>query len=887
MSQPRWITPVGSLGTIAEESFFSTVVRAVDPDGNPVNYQFLAGELPAGMQLKSNGEVVGVPLNTDYDEITKTFVVRATNGISIADRTFSLTVVGQTLPRFMTAAGTLGFYYDGEPADYQLQFSVDSLPKDVELTIVSGQLPPGLSISSQGLISGVIIPDSNLPSNVEPGYDLTAFDLYPFDFISQSISKNYEFTLRLFNGQTQVTRTYSMYVVSRASLTADTTIWTADNNYLTADEMPYYTPYITNYPENGYIGTYRHDNFFAYQFQGAVYGEYNVDFDLVALEMPPSLAFNTNTGWLYGYLDNQGLTEKTWEFEVRIYNADNPSYISNPYRYSMKTVGNIENEVTWLNASLTPTTDGSIDLGSIKNGATSLFQILAATSADKKLFFRLKSGVYYGPEEVFGYGFAPYDTIPYDESIDVNTYGQYNLLPQGLELLSSGNISGRVSFNTFALDGGTTTFDMQRTSGLEPKETTFDLTFRFTVEAYTYDGSISVFKTFTIKVVRAYQEPYESLYMQAMPSLADREMITDLLQDTNIMEPSLIFRADDPYFGVSQRVVYTHAYGLKASTLNEYYQALELNHFRKMLTLGELKVAQALDENENVLYDVVYSEIVDTGVNGQGESPPQFVPVPYPFVDITDGSTLVKYVYPNSLIEMRNQVIDTVGQYGEILPLWMTTKQASGRILGFTKAWVIAYANPGKGNQLKYNIETRYTGNLNKVDFDVDRYTLDRQETKNWIVDEDGPGGGNWITAQTTTFDVLQHYQLTPVIYTGSGYAPGDRVKILGSQLNGTNGVNDISITVSSVGASGEILTAVYNGVVGELVNVSDYFNDISSVTLTGSGTGALFDISITQTSQDTTFDDNSLQFNSPVDMYDYTDKYNKYLVFPKTNILN
>jgi len=39
--------------------------------------------------------------------------------------------------------------------------------------------------------------------------------------------------------------------------------------------------------------------------------------------------------------------------------------------------------------------------------------------------------------------------------------GVYNKLPQGLQLLPSGDIAGRVSFNTFAVDLGTTTFDKE------------------------------------------------------------------------------------------------------------------------------------------------------------------------------------------------------------------------------------------------------------------------------------------------------------------------------------------------------------------------------------------------------------------------------------------
>jgi hypothetical protein len=37
---------------------------------------------------------------------------------------------------------------------------------------------------------------------------------------------------------------------------------------------------------------------------------------------------------------------------------------------------------------------------------------------------------------------------------------------------------------------------------------------------------------------------------------------------------------------------------------------------------------------------------------------------------------------------------------------------------------------------------------------------------------------------------------------------------------------------------------------------------------------------------QETTFDEGSMAFEEPVDMYDPTDRYDKYLVFPKSNIL-
>ena len=327
----------------------------------------------------------------------------------------------------------------------------------------------------------------------------------------------------------------------------------------------------------------------------------------------------------------------------------------------MTVSGPISTDITWL----TP-----VDLGNIDNGATSIFYVQAVNRDGLQLQYRLASG-------------------------------SDSRLPQGLQLLPSGNIAGRVSFDTFALDGGNTVFDVPNTTNIGPNstETTFDLTYTFTVNAYSTNGVVNVNRTFTIHVVRKYNEPYDNLYIQAMPPLDDRALLASLLQNSDIFTPNLIYRADDPNFGVATKVVYNHAYGLTASTLDSYVNALELNHYWKNLVLGQIKTARATDGAGNVIYEVVYSEVVDNLVNNSGVSVGKEVTLPYE----VDGD--IRTVYPNSLYDMRTQVIDSVGQVSNILPQWMISKQADGNILGFTPAWVIAYTKPGESGQIAYKIE--------------------------------------------------------------------------------------------------------------------------------------------------------------------------------------
>jgi hypothetical protein len=374
-----------------------------------------------------------------------------------------------------------------------------------------------------------------------------------------------------------------------------------------------------------------------------------------------------------------------------------------------------------------------------------------------------------------------------------------------------------------------------------------------------------------------------------MPPVADREFINSLIQNQDIFQPDLLYRPTDPNFGRATNVVYEHAFGLTASTIEEYYSSLYENHYWKNLTLGEIKVAQALDNNNKVIYEVVYSQVIDNLLNNEGQSVSKQVTLPYPVVDV--NSQEITTVYPNSLINMRDQVIDTVGQIANILPLWMTSKQTNGRILGFTPSWVLAYVKPGKGDQLAYYIRTKFGERLNLIDFEVDRYELDRLLSKNWDPAGDSTTGAWEPAAAETTFDLVNHYQLPEpndssfAFVGGIDYAVDDRILILGSQVGGVSGTNNITITVEQVDINGTIEQARATGF-APTFSTGDIYTNIAGTNITGIGTGATWDIEVVGADL-TTFDGSSVRFIAPVDMYSNTTDYDRYLVFPYKTILD
>jgi hypothetical protein len=870
MAQPVWVTDAGSLGTIPEGIFYSVPLLAydpADPDADNVFFRLIAGNLPEGVQIRDNGVLEGVPKTIAIVagvpgqvgvDVTSKFTVRAYTVITVnsqqivnrfRDRTFELTITGQDVPEFITPPGQLLQSYDGDWIRYQLQFDDGDLTDDVVVQVAAGTLPPGLTLSRTGLITGYVAPLE--PIGAIPGFDRYGFDRYPFDFPKNSASTNFAFTIEITDGKSSNLRDFSIFIWARESFTADTTYITADNTFLTADISTQQPPIILNAEPDvrNQLGTYRNDNWFAYQLIGFDYDDDAITYitanDSAGDQLPPGLQLDPETGWLYGYIPNLGITELTYNFFVRVAKTFEPDVISNAYQFEINIIGPVDTDVTWLTDS---------DLGSIDNGSTSTLAIRAVNAAGRELLYRLKPGGY-----------------PVNDSV------VYNKLPQGLSLLPSGIIAGRVSFNTFALDGGTTTFDNELNSFLTTDPTTFDLTCTFTVEAYSTDGLISVFKTFTVKVNREYNEPYNNLYIKAMPPIEDRALIDSLIQNSDIFKPNYIYRPDDANFGVAKSVIYWHAYGLTAATYADYVTSLSINHYLKNLTLGQIETARALDSNGNVLYEVVYSRIIDNLVNDQGQSVSKNLTLPYP---VNNGNTFTTTVYPNSLINMRDQVIDSVGKVSEILPRWMTSKQENGRVLGFTPAWVIAYTQPGRSKEIAYNISEQFENQLNRVDFEVDRYELDRLLSIHWDSETE-----QWTPEPAeTTFDSVLHYQIT-AFSPGLGYAIGDQITINGTAVGGVTGTNNIVLTVADVNQFGGITYIFVNQNVAPLLSSGNTYLAVTQTSTSGSGVGSSFDFEVGGGNL-TTFDQSSMRFEAPVDQYTNTDAFDRYLIFPQRTIL-
>jgi Putative Ig domain len=793
MAQPIWITPSGSLGTYPFSVPLSLLVVATPVlPATSLTYSLLAGSLPSGTSLNTNlGLIAGTPALVT-SSTTYTFTIRATDNLgNIRDRTFSIGVTGNVTPAITTPSGVLLTTQDSVWTQIQLQYSNPDPTNPVLIELQEGSLPPGLEINALGLIQGYPQPPTinvTLPlittiatqteaatnsiycltiSGITPGRQIV-FDSGVFggivagqtyyvktintsnNTITVSITQNgetaivsddtgvmsvtlppvsqgqpairtFSFVIRLLSPLGGNVVNYSITVVNQNTPVSqggpgkppNSRIPTLLNTRpLTITINPndtYYGYYIlppVSPSVNAEIGTIQSDNFFAFKLIG-------YDFDGNPLQyiyngLPSWLTGDPITGWITGnpQLSLPGLNN--YSFTVSVRKSSFNTISSQNFNFAFNLSKDITGKITWLTPS---------NLGSVFNEEISTLKV--AATCDTPIDYRIVDGS----------------------------------LPPNLTLLSNGEITGYIA--------------SQPTSSLLAVGD--NTTFTFTVEAYSPSyGIINSQKTFTLNVVQEFGQPTDILYIKAAPSLPDRVIIDSLLQDTTLIPDSMVYRADDINFGKANDVVYEHAYGIYASDIQEYLASITINHYWRNITLGELKTAVAKDSNGNIIYEVVYSQVIDNLQNPQGVSVSKEINWPRPidlglgpwYTSITDIFTSYETVlgqsyytslspgyarnlYPNSLYNMRTQVADVLGQEynSKLLPLWMTSQQDNGSTLGYTQAWVICYTKPGFSDTVKTNINNNwgYVSNgifvpytLNLINFQIDRFSVNKSTTYNY-----------------------------------------------------------------------------------------------------------------------------------------------------------
>jgi hypothetical protein len=741
-----WSTPAGYLGTIPEGEYYSLQLLAESSSNLDITYSFISGQLPPGMQLIPSGYLTGVPTilsNVTIDQFqTYEFTVRATNSLGhIIDQYFYLDITSVNNPIIEPTTGittNLGTYFDG--TFYKQQLTVIELNPNanIQWSIESGSLPPGLELSDAGLITGYIQPLQLVGAFGPAGYDgdlvtqgvvveQEPFDYAPYDFNQLNQSKEYRFSIQAYDGANYDTQNYFIEVVSRTNFSGDSSI-VVNDTYLTVDSGNVYLPVIVY--DTTVLPPARQNAYYAYKFQGVDFsgdsltysipssagtfdayvtnvdiGFDSIGFDSYVLNTNsttsnlPGLVLDANSGWLYGRVLPQSSAIQNIEFGIIASKVINGvTYASQPVYFTLPVLGDINNVIEWVSDT---------NLGTIDNGSISNLSVVAKTPSGADLYYFI------------------YDSAGYPAR-----------LPQGLTLLPSGDISGRVSFESFSVDRYLTTFD--------GGTTTVDKVCKFNVIVANNPtlslATLSSIKEFEITINVIDNEPYDNLYLQAMPDRSQRQLFNSVINNTEIFDPEYIYKPLDPWFGIQPSLQMLFMSGLNPATLSAYQQAMVENYWTKTYQFGDIKTAVVLDKNYNIEYEVVYVEVIDPEENNNQQGAELVVDLSThdanPYID-SSGNTK-NIIYPNSSANMMTRLQTGVGYYDQSsLPDWMTSNQPGATAstfdapIGFTQAVVLAYTLPGKSNLIAYRLKQEGI-NFGNIEFTVDRLLIDNYYSKNF-----------------------------------------------------------------------------------------------------------------------------------------------------------
>ena len=724
MSTPVWTTTAGKLASIDEQVSYSLQLEANTADSTAITYSIIAGSLPSGMELTSTGLLTGIP--AEVSKRTRyTFVVRATAGTIITDRTFYLDIEGADAPTFTTVSGQLqlddstrvGLYWilDGSSLSFQMAATDTDTRAGQTLVyeVVQGELPPGVTMSLTGLISGIVQLTDDEKYGAIGGYageDPYDDIVYDQTIYSKSRSVNYDFIVRVSDGTSYVEQNNSIFVY-----TAD--YFRVDNDRLTIDQTieggaPFYMSASSHrrpiFKTASDLGTFRHDNACVIKIDVEDFDPLQGDltYAIQSGSMPSGLSINVSSGEIYGTLARQAAVETDYTFTIRANRVVATGVnVYTDQIFIMKVIGEIDIGIEFT----TPAT-----IGTLTADIPSILSISAVTEeTNRVLNYSITSG----------------------------------LLPTGITLSSQGNLIGTIDPSDFT--------DSTRS-------------FTFTATVSDQYQLVATSKEFTLNI----DIPFTTIEYGNMTghstSFIDQNIFYNIAQDSNVNSPDYIYRPEDSNFGMKSAPEILMMAGLQAQTLTIFQEQMEQNHAPKTLYFGDLKTAIAKEDNI-VKYEVVYIEMKDKLVNKDGTAISSLITlrtdVAKPMlgpragttnltadaeeVNVTTANGLslstsgskVRYanqltadldymatLYPNAVANMRSRMKSLGHKEWTHLPLWMRTTQSGDLApLGFVLAVPICYCKQGTSALLKKRITDKGLIFRN-IDFTVDRYQISKSK---------------------------------------------------------------------------------------------------------------------------------------------------------------
>lgn len=670
-----WSTPAGDLGILEERITIDIPLTASTTLDEELTFEVIAGRLPAGLQLLGN-RIKGTP-----GEVTKftesRFVVRASDSEDEKDRTFKLSVDGSDVPEWVTEGGFLNvgsgeayFVLDDAQVDFQLEArDNDVIAGDVlEFYLVpnSGELPPGLSMSKTGRITGFTKPVNAVAYSTDPvgaydtqafdttGLDIaknnsTGFDTYIYDTLNydysekgvtpKKLSRIYTFSVAVTDGVNNISRAFKIYVVTEEFLQADNTLVQVDTNLFQADSSRDRTPlWITD----SYLGRYRANNYLTLvldvydppSLSGTIiYFILDTNPDGSPSVIPPGLVLDNTTGEIAGTTPYQAAVTKQYQFTMQAINY--PITLADT---SYTLVGDWNSRVNYFPDQAVRFLGqiwiaNSANRGEIPGTGQSWNSSVSTSEKTFKidLIGEIESALEWETAEDLG-SIKPNQPSTKSVSAKSLLYGgrvaysiTQGVLPPGLEFLPTGIIQGKVRQFADSDQDGLTRFYEQDSAGddqstlsrdfssiFDGGTTSYDKVYTFTVKAQDGATFSESEKEFKLTVIADNEKTFANLYARAFPSKEKRLNWFNFITDSSIFKSDDIYRYGDKNYGIQTDLQCLLFAGIESREAVKYVQAISRNHYDKRFAFGNLNIAKGKDPvTQETLYEVIYVDLLD------------------------------------------------------------------------------------------------------------------------------------------------------------------------------------------------------------------------------------------------------------------------------------
>lgn len=219
---PVWVTQPGRLGSYIAGGNYSITLDGYDPNDSEVEFILMSGaKLPAGTRLSENGTLTLALEKTEPSRIYG-FHVGLTDGRFMVTQYFEFEVLRNQQPEWVTPEGHLFEVHVNSTINYKLLATDDH--DQLKFNIVGGDLPTGLTMSEDGVISGHT------------------------DFAEE---KTFSFVVEIDDGSWQVARSFTIDLLN------DPPEWVTDNYIGEYDEFQPVSTQLEAFDPEGAEITYR------------------------------------------------------------------------------------------------------------------------------------------------------------------------------------------------------------------------------------------------------------------------------------------------------------------------------------------------------------------------------------------------------------------------------------------------------------------------------------------------------------------------------------------------------------------------------------------------------------------------------------------------------